>query len=287
MTSGSGFARALLVGTLFSGCAHANMRAQTGEHKQANDQHVAELRAQLVDRDERLNKLENRLSLIEAEQRQHRMALESLENPVGIRETVRIGAQAEAPRAAEEPTAFQPELEPARRREPRPVLKLYEQAAAPPSEGAMMPVPEVSERLPPFIPMPPGALAAPAPAAPGDPDGDYRKGIDLLRQREFDAALISFNDFLVRYPGDPRAPRVLFWRGEVLFAQRDYPRALSAFETVLTKEPRGEKAADAWLKVALCHKRLGAPDRARAALERLKTQFPNSDAARLAAQEDA
>ena len=277
---------------LLAGCAHGRgAAANSPAQADARGDELKELRVQLAERDSRLRQLENRLSLIEAEQRQHRLALESLENPVGIHETVRIGGQ-EPTAQASESTSFVNEPEPSKRREARPVLKLYEQQTrAPEPDGELMPIPEVNERLPAFVPMAPGALAAaPQPtsaATSGDPAAEYRQAIDLLRKRELDAALIAFNDFLVRYPSDARAPRVLFWRGEVLFAQKDYPRALSAFETVLTKDPRGDKAADAWLKVALCHKRLGAPDRARAALERLKAQFPNSDAARLAAQEDA
>jgi tol-pal system protein YbgF len=277
---------------VLSGCAHARTEVTSSAQAEPKPDGVAALRAELAERDARLNQLENRLSLIEAEQRQHRLTLEGLENPVGLHETVRIGGDKPASEPNESTSFFSDaDAASAKRREARPVLKLYEQhARAAQEEGALMPIPEVNERLPPFVPnASPGALAAPmpVPSAPGDPSAEYGRGIDLLRKREFDAALIAFNDFLVRYPGDPRAARVLFWRGEVLFAQRDYARALSAFETVLTKEPRGDKAADAWLKVALCHKRLGSTERARAAFERLKTQFPNSDAARLAAQEDA
>jgi tol-pal system protein YbgF len=242
---------------------------------------VEALRAQLAERDKRLNQLEGRLSLIEAEQRQHRLALETLQQPPpGIRETVRIGGQTPGAEGAEE----RPQKA-ARRDTTRPVLRLYEEAERTlADETELMPVPDVQERLPRFVPSLAGAAPAPVPMAA---EQHYRQAIDLVRQRNFDAALISLNDFLVRYAEDPRAPRVLFWRGEVLFAQRDYARALGAFETSLARDPGGEKAADAWLRVARCHLRLGAKDRARAAIERLKAQFPNSDAARLAAQEDA
>ena len=76
--------------------------------------------------------------------------------------------------------------------------------------------------------------------------------------------------------------RALFWRGEVLFAQKRYEQALTGFQQALEREPRGEKAADALLKIGLCYQRLGQPERARATFERLKAQFPESDAARLA-----
>lgn len=258
-------------------CGHQNARAKEPVVPAAKtSDEVAQLRAEIAERDRRLNQLENRLALIEAEQRQHRYTLESLtasEAQPGIRETVRISAppQDDSALAAEPPKA----------REPRPVLRLYEQSTRT-SSAPLMSVPEVNEKLPRFVP----TLSADA-KAPLAAEDLYRLALDLVRKRDFDNALVALNDFLVRYPDDPRAPRALYWRGEVLFAQRDYARALAAFETSLAREPEGEKAPDAWLRVSRCHLRLGEKERAKDALERLKTQFPNSDAARLAAQEDA
>jgi tol-pal system protein YbgF len=266
---------------LSGGCAHASTRTKGTTPPASRSAEVDALRSQLAERDKRIDQLEGRLSLIEAEQRQHRLALESLQQPPpGIRETVRISS----PSASDDGLEERPRA--TVRRDSRPVLRLYEEPRANLSEGdaELMPVPDVQERLPRFVPSLPGAQPA---AAPLGAEQHYRQAIDLVRQRNFDAALISLNDFLVRHADDPRAPRVLFWRGEVLFAQRDYARALGAFETSLAQDPGGEKAPDAWLRVARCHLRLGAKERARAAIERLKAQFPNSDAARLAAQEDA
>jgi TolA-binding protein len=93
--------------------------------------------------------------------------------------------------------------------------------------------------------------------------------------------------FLRRFVDHPRAGKVMFWRGEVLFAQREYALALAAYERSLAREPRGEKAADALLKISLCHRQLGSPERARSALERLKSQFPDSEAALMVQREDA
>ena len=177
-----------LLTALLGGCAHTrSATAKTPSASDARTGELNELRVQLAERDARLRQLENRLSLIEAEQRQHRLALESLENPVGIHETVRIGGQ-EPTAQASESTSFVGEPEP-RRREARPVLKLYEQQArAPENDGELMPIPEVNERLPAFVPMAPGALASappPAAAAPGDPAGDYRRAIDRYRDALF------------------------------------------------------------------------------------------------------
>ena len=83
------------------------------------------------------------------------------------------------------------------------------------------------------------------------------------------------------------ADNALYWRGEVLYAQRQYGRALRQFEGVLASAPDGDRVPDALYKIGLCHRRMGEPQRAREAFERLRTRFPDSKAARLASQEDA
>jgi tol-pal system protein YbgF len=234
---------------------------------------ISALSEKLAERDHLVTQLESRLSLLEAEQRQLRYALAEREAaPVaGVRETVRIGAHEEREQ---------------KRTEARPLLRLYEDRRTPSaSDGALAPVPEVSERLP-VAPLPASlGMARSAPA--GDGKDPYLSAIDLVRRRDFPAALTALSRFIAAHPDDERVARAEFWRGEVLFAQKSYGLALSAFESSLKQEPKGEKAADSLLKIGLCHKRLGAPERARAAMQQLKAQFPQSNAARLAQAEEA
>jgi tol-pal system protein YbgF len=271
---------ALWLPPLLVACGHAQPQEPTTP-PQAQQAALAEeldlLRHELDERSLLVTQLESRLSLLEAEQRQLRQALAEREaSTIGLRETVRIGERGERePRTS------------IRREEPRPVLRLgagndrrsVEEPVVP-----LQPVPQVSERLP-VAPVP--ALGS-AGAYPPPPQSDpYLEAMDLVRRRDFAAALEKLEVFLAERPGDARATRALFWRGEVLFAQKRYELALSAFEGALSREPRGEKAADALLKIGLCHRRLGQPDKARAALEQLKAQFPDSYAARLAQAEEA
>ncbi len=263
---------------------------------------VQNLRAQVAERDRQLRQLEGRLALLEASQRELRYALAE-KQAAAPRETVRIGERAQAQRSAppvQEPTARED------KEGPRPMLRLYQDrpsapraasgtlsSTSPPSGGssaAAWTAPQVDERLP-IAPVPTLAAVAqrksePVAAAP-DPGERYRYAIDLVRKREFGEALQVLNDFLVQYADDVRAPRVMFWQGEVLFAQRDYARALAAYERSLAREPQGEKAPDSLLKIGLCYRHLGDAERAQKALDKLRTQFPESAAARMLAREDA
>ncbi len=260
------------------------------------------LRAQLAERDRRLNQLEGRLSLLEASQRELRYALaESAREP--LRNTVTLGERAPVPEAGPRKASKVSPAESARE-ESRPVLRLYEERSSKVrvdnvggGEGAsdarggrarspLMPVPEVTERLP-VAPVPSlTSVSSSAPAA-SDPTEQYKRALDLVRQRAFPQALRVLDDFVLQFGRDPRVAKAMFWRGEVLFAQRDYAAALRAYEASLSKEPRGEKAPDSLLKIGLCHRHLGASQRAREAMRELRTQFPESAAARLLSEEDA
>lgn len=221
-------------------------------------------------RERRIAQLESRLALLEAEQRELRYSLAETRGP--LRETVRIGAHVREAAGAEDRAE-------AKARSSRPILRIDGRGR---SRGPLQPVPTVSERLR-VAPLP----AAPSGGTPQSAKDAYRRALGMLKERQFKEAAGAFNRFLVRYPGDKRGPLAMFWRGEALFATQQYARAIEAFEGSMARSPKGQRAPDALWKIAVCHKRLGASKRARSALERLKTQFPESDAARQASREDA
>jgi len=293
---------AVLLG-LAAGCASRSGQPAASQlaSTQQRDE-MAQLRAQLAERDRRLSQLEGRLGLLEAAQRELRYAVAEADRGQA-RETMAVGEReprAGSGRSAREERTARAQVQEAPREEPRPLLRLYEERAskaAPlessseprleaPARASLMPVPQISERLP-VAPVPSLSSVAQAQATREDPTDQYRRAIDLVRQREFPRALQVLDDFLAHFQGDTRVAKVMFWRGEVLFAQRDYGAALTSYEDSLTREPRGEKAPDSLLKIGLCHRRLGASERAQEAMQRLRSQFPESAAARLLNEEDA
>ena len=72
--------------------------------------------------------------------------------------------------------------------------------------------------------------------------------------------------------------------GEAQYVQRDYEAALRSFQNVLERFPDSRKAGDALLKVGFCQYELKAFRNARATLERVTTAYPGTEAARLAAE---
>jgi tol-pal system protein YbgF len=86
-------------------------------------------------------------------------------------------------------------------------------------------------------------------------------------------------DFVAKYPRHSLAPRAQYWIGEAYYIQRDYPQALIEFNRVLEMAPTAPSAADALLRIGMCHANLREPAPAAAAWQRIMREHPRSDAA--------
>jgi tol-pal system protein YbgF len=115
-----------------------------------------------------------------------------------------------------------------------------------------------------------------------DPDAKkaYETALAQVQAHQYDRGLEGLNAFLVRWPDHPYAENAMYWRGEAYFAQGEYLRAAEQFDAVVARFGSGSKAPDALLKVGMCHDRLGASQRAREYWDRLKRDYPRSDAAK-------
>jgi tol-pal system protein YbgF len=253
--------------TLLSACASAP--AATSESTTASHE-LSALRAQQVEQTRRISELEARLSLIEADARRTR-------EPERAAETVVIGGREEAA-AVPEPVVSE-ELE-----GKRPSLKLYGNGMSSAKPSATLPsVPQVNERLP-VVPLP-EQRAAKALRGPDDSLAQYKRGLRSLQERQYDQALTLFAAFLSEHPKHELASSALYWRGEALYAKREYSAARAEFEALLARFPSAPRAPDALLKLGLSFQKLGASDQADDAFQRLRTTYPNSQAAEAAASE--
>ena len=276
---------ALLALGLMAGCAQAPTAAKVDESRVE----LERMRVMLAEREQTIVQLNGKLALLESRRNELADQLASFEQ-----------AQASEVERSERSEAAEREEElarAARRREsePRPVLRLHGDRVESRSSGASeftstWQPPVTRERLT-VAPVPSlpavSSEKAPAPlpsARSAEAEALYVQALDLVRKRQFAPALRELDAFMRAFPGDVRAVRVLFWRGEVLFAQREYARALTSYEEVLERDPRGDKAADALLRVARCQQRLGALERARSTIVELRARFPESEAARVALQ---
>ena len=130
---------------------------------------------------------------------------------------------------------------------------------------------------------PPAPTQAPVTSATTAPAEDlYRVGVEKLRAKDLDAALLIFYDLIAAYPDHPLRERAQFLAADTLYGRKDYRGALAEFEALLTAAPAGAQTSDALLKIGLCQRALGDREEARRTWERVVREFPESVAARQA-----
>jgi len=110
----------------------------------------------------------------------------------------------------------------------------------------------------------------------------YRTGVEQLRAKSNDAAILTFYDLIATYPESPLRESAQFLVADIYYKQKDWRGAVAEFEALVAAVPRGEKAPDALLKIGLCQRDLGDGARAKRTWERVVREYPQSAAARQA-----
>jgi tol-pal system protein YbgF len=108
----------------------------------------------------------------------------------------------------------------------------------------------------------------------------YDNALSLVNGKQYAQALEAFAAFLVKWPDHPNADNATYWRGECYFAQGEYARAAEQYEGVITRFPLGNKVPDALLKLGMAQEKLGNPQKANQAYQRLQRDFPRAEATR-------
>jgi tol-pal system protein YbgF len=137
------------------------------------------------------------------------------------------------------------------------------------------------------------AIAAGAPAAAaagassadsGEDKSSYQAAFNLLKDGQYDRAIVAFQKFLATYPDSSLADNGQYWLGEAYYVNRAYPDAEAAFQRVVDKYPQSRKLGDALLKIGFCRYELKQWQSAREVLGQVITRFTDTPAARLAQQ---
>jgi tol-pal system protein YbgF len=135
------------------------------------------------------------------------------------------------------------------------------------------------------------ATAAGAAAAAGASSADsgedktaYQAAFNLLKDGQYDRAIVAFQKFLVAYPDSSLADNAQYWLGEAYYVNKSYPEAEAAFQRVADKYPQSRKLGDALLKIGFCRYELKQWQSAREVLGQVVARFTDTPAARLAQQ---
>jgi tol-pal system protein YbgF len=133
-----------------------------------------------------------------------------------------------------------------------------------------------------------GASAAAAAGAGNADSGEdktaYQTAFNLLKDGQYDRAIVAFQKFLAAYPDSSLADNAQYWLGEAYYVNKAYPEAEAAFQRVIDKYPQSRKLADALLKIGFCRYELKQWQSAREVLGQVVARFTDTPAARLAQQ---
>ena len=134
----------------------------------------------------------------------------------------------------------------------------------------------------------PAASAVPSagvlPVPGGSDRENYEAAFELLKQQRYPEAGAAFQQFLAAFPDSQLADNAQYWLAEAYYVTDQFDVALAQFQIVVTAYPRSRKIPDAYLKIGYSSYELQRWDDARAALLRVRDDFSDSTAARLADQ---
>lgn len=269
-----------------AGCASSAPPPGSAASETDRASDVRELARSQSDQARRISELEARIALLENEARRARGPTERPSS------TVRIGEAAPQEEREAELALTNAQLSEAGNAgsQRRPNLRVHGKSSRRTESNAdLPPVPVTNETLP-VVPLPQerrnAKLAEVEAAAVSDSaTSDYRAALRLLRERRFEEAGLALSKFVSDNPDHALLDRAMYWLAEVRYATRDYREALAGFENVLKRFPKSEKTPDTLYKLGMCWRRLGSEEQARSYFRRLRTEFPNSEAANLASRE--
>ncbi|MCW9013230.1 MAG: tol-pal system protein YbgF [Gammaproteobacteria bacterium] len=157
------------------------------------------------------------------------------------------------------------------------------------SATASAPVAAPTESQPVSPVTPPGAAGSSSvvsAATPGDKDGKlaYGQAFNVLKEGRYQQAIIDFKNFMNTYPESRYSANAQYWLAEAHYSSRDFKTALQGFQNVLSKYPESNKnkVLGAELKIGYTYYEMQDWPAARAALERVIANHPNTTVAKKA-----
>lgn len=128
-------------------------------------------------------------------------------------------------------------------------------------------------------PLPPPSSAAPNPA---DPQTLYDTAYNDWLRKNYDLAILSFQEYLERSPNTELADNAAYWIGECYFNQGNYQKAIEAFDTVLNNYESSDRRPSAMLRKGYAYFELGQRAQGVVQLQKVACEHAGTDEAHLA-----
>lgn len=110
----------------------------------------------------------------------------------------------------------------------------------------------------------------------------YEGPMGLFRSGKYKEAAEGFSMFLDAWPNSQLAPEARFYRGSSLYATKQFRESIAGLEELITMDPQDPRAPDALLIIAANQIELDDLTAAKASLQRIVNQYPDSSAAQTA-----
>jgi tol-pal system protein YbgF len=104
----------------------------------------------------------------------------------------------------------------------------------------------------------------------------YNHAFKLLNAKKYSEAATSFDEFVRTYPKDPLTSNAYYWLGESYYARGDYTRAAEGFRKGFETSPKGQKAPDNLLKLAMSLEKIKRTNEACIVLKTVITKYSDS-----------
>ena len=126
------------------------------------------------------------------------------------------------------------------------------------------------------------AAAPEKPSAWKSPEEMYEYSVGQVKAGSPKKGRETLAAFVAQYPGHKLVPNALYWKGESYYAEKDYENAILSFQDVVDKYPNGEKASDAMYKQGLSFMALKDKKNAKILFNLVVSKYPKSPAAGMA-----
>jgi tol-pal system protein YbgF len=117
---------------------------------------------------------------------------------------------------------------------------------------------------------------------PADEQISYLAAYELVKNKEFDKAMMAMKSFIQQYPRGGYTANAHYWLGEVYMIKQAFPDAIQQFETVLNSFPSSSKSSASSLKLGYALAAAGQKEAARERLKAVVRDYPDTHAAQLA-----
>ena len=117
---------------------------------------------------------------------------------------------------------------------------------------------------------------------PQEAEKYYRSAFKLLKESQYDQALLAFKSFLKDYPDSAFSNNAQYWIGEANYVMQNYEIAINEYQALLNTYPNSQKISHALLKIGYSYAELGNIADAKKILKEVIRQYPDTTVSRLA-----